>query len=218
LKYLSVERDYSVAEKLYSLFRREVEGREPPDRIWFTDTVYCGRKKIFQIMGVGQRFTEAQLNKIWLGIIVGKALEEIGIAREVEVEYRGVRGRIDTLLETGEPVEIKVAQNLFTVASSYSEAHVEQLSRYCLAANVETGVIFYYIPGMPMTRMPSYRYRFSLDDVREEVDRRLDILFKAYRALDPFILPPTWHSDSMNNWECRGCAFQGACRSGAKPL
>jgi hypothetical protein len=76
-----VEKDYSVAEKLYSLFRREIESREPPDRIWLTDTVYCGRKKIFQIMGVGQRFTETQLNRIWLGIIVGKALEEIGIAR-----------------------------------------------------------------------------------------------------------------------------------------
>jgi len=218
LKYLSCERDYSVAEKLYQLFRREVEQREPPDRIWLSDTVYCGRKKIFQMMGIGNRFTETQLNRIWLGIIVGKALEEIGIAREVEVEYRGVRGRIDTLLDTGEPVEIKVVQNLYTAASSYSEAHVEQLSRYCLASGKDTGIIFYYVPGLAMTSMPSYRYKFNLEQVAKEVDRRLDLLFKARDALDPFMLPPTWHSDGFDNWECRGCSFQGACRSHALPL
>lgn len=218
LRWLSVEKDYTVAERLYKLFKEEIERREPPDRIWLSDTVYCGRKKIFRILGVGERFTERQMNKIWLGIVVGKALEEIGIAREVEVEYRGVRGRIDTIMETGEPVEIKVVENMYIPASRYAETHVEQLSRYCLATGMAAGRIFYYIPGIPMTDMPSYRYTFNLESIRRETDERLDMLEKAYKTLDPFTLPPTWHSETMDNWECRQCTYRGACRSGSKPL
>jgi len=218
LRWLNVERDYTIAEKLYRIFKNEVESREPPNKIWLSDTVYCGRKKIFRMLGVGERFTEEQLNKIWLGIIVGKALEEIGIAKEVEVEYRGIRGRIDALLETGEPIEVKVIGNIYVASSNYADTHIEQLSRYCLASGKVAGIVFYYIPGMAMTNMPSYRYTFDLEAVRKETDERLDMLEKAYKALDPFILPPTWHSDSMDNWECRKCTYRGACRSGAKPI
>jgi len=215
---VGMERDAKIAEKVYYILRKEVESREPPNRIWLTDTVYCGRKKIFRMMGVGERFTEVQLNKIWLGLIVGKALEDIGIAKEVEVEYRGIRGKIDTLNDTGEPVEIKVVQNLFCTTGKYTEAHVEQLSRYCLAVNCNSGILFYYIPGMAITEMPSIKYTFDLEKVRAVTDERIDKLLMAQKIMEPYILPPTWHSDNFNNWECKNCTFLGACKSESKPI
>ena len=211
---VGMDKTYEVAEKLYGIFRKEVETREPPKTVWLSDTVYCGRKKIFAMKGMAQHFTEQAMSKIWLGIVVGKALQELGIASEVEVQYRGIKGRIDVLLETNEPMEIKTATNLYTTASKYSESHVEQLSRYCLATGSETGVLFYYVPGVKMSDMPSYRYRFDLGRVREITDGRIDMLLRAASAEDPFILPATWHSENFNNWECRQCQFLTICRHG----
>ncbi|RLG89973.1 MAG: hypothetical protein DRO36_06870 [Candidatus Hecatellales archaeon] len=193
---------------------KRIDEEEPPKRIWLTDTVYCGRKKIWRMMGYRERFTERQLNAIWLGLIVGEALKSLGIAGEVPVEYRGIRGRIDVILETGEPMETKVVKSLYVSASEYARTHVQQLSRYCLAKESEYGVLFHYVPGLSISNLPAYRYRFDLKAVKRETDERLDLLFKAEDAMDPFILPPTWHSETMDNWECRNCPFQMLCRQG----
>ena len=201
-----------IADKLRQLMLDKIEKREPPKTIWFTDTVYCGRKKIFAMLGGRQRFNNTALNKIWLGIVVGEALKSLGIAGEVPVEYKGMNGRIDVLLETGEPMEVKTASNLYITASEYTETHVQQLSRYCLALGKETGILFYYVPQVSIMSLPAYRYRFDLDKVREETDERLELLKQAAKALDPFMLPITWHSKDMDNWECRQCMYQEVCR------
>ena len=204
--------DYlEIAETVKKIMMREIEEREPPDRIWLTDTVYCGRKKIFRMMGYEEWVTEDALNRLWLGRIVGAALEAMGIAREIEVEYRGVKGRIDCIVDTGEPVEIKTIHTLYSTVSSYAESHVEQLSRYCLAVGKPVGIIFYYVPGVKISSLPAYRYRFNLDIVKSIVDERIDLLVKAAKAQEPFILPATWHSATMKNWECRKCMFQAIC-------
>lgn len=203
-----------IAEKIAEIMERKINDREPPDRIWLTDTVYCGRKKIFEMSGLKRRFSGKAVSRIWLGIIVGEALKELGIAGEVPVEYRGVRGKVDVILETGEPVEVKVATNLYVTASEYSKSHVEQLSRYCLALNKETGILLYYIAGLEVESLPVRRYRFNLDQVKRVTDERIDALSRAVEAKDPFTLPATWHSNSLSNWECRDCSYLAYCRVG----
>ncbi|MDW8086235.1 MAG: hypothetical protein RMI45_08395 [Ignisphaera sp.] len=210
------ERRYEVPEisiKLKNLFLKEIERREPSDRIWLTDTVYCGRKKLLQMKGFEPRYTEESITRIWLGIVVGSTLESMGIAREVTVEYRGCRGRVDCVMDTGEPMEIKVTTSLYITASEYAETHVHQLSRYCLAMGKPTGILFYYVPNVKLSSLPAYRYEFDLNKVRSVTDARLDVLDKALRHGDPFMVPPTWHSPTMNNWECRKCTYQAICRN-----
>jgi len=215
LKYRSRVEVPEIAEKIKQIFQQKIDEREPPNRVWLTDTVYCGRKKIFAMLGFKQRFTEENLSKIWLGTIIHEALKDMGIASEVPVEYMGVRGRIDVLLATGEPMEVKVAGSMYVPASQYAESHVEQLSRYCLARGVETGVLFYYIPNTAITSLPAYRYRFDLKQIEEVTRERIELLKRAAEEKNPFMLPATWHSDTMDNWECRSCVFQQYCRAGS---
>jgi len=205
-----------LTQRVKEFMLRRVEEREPPHSIWFTDTVYCGRKKIFRLLGLGkQHYTEQALNRLWLGLLIHAELEKLGIEREVKVEYKGIRGKIDCLTETGEPVEIKAVSNIYVASSRYAELHVQQLSRYALALGRETGVLFYYVPGVKLTSMPAHRYRFRLDEVRRETDERIELLKKAWKARDPFILPPTWHSNSLDNWECKSCPYRSLCEQGS---
>ena len=205
-----------IAEKVKRLMLKRVEEREPPTRLWLTDTVYCGRKKLFAMLGYGgERFTEQALNRLWLGLLIHAELEKLGIAREVSVEYMGLRGRIDCLAETGEPVEIKTASSIYVTSSKYAETHVQQLSRYCLAMGKETGILFYYVPGVKITSLPAYRYRFDLSEVEEETVERIELLKKAEKLKDPFVLPATWHSDSLDNWECKRCPYVNLCKQGS---
>jgi CRISPR/Cas system-associated exonuclease Cas4 (RecB family) len=202
-----------IAAKLKEIMVKRLTDREPPTTIWFTDTVYCGRKKIFRMLMGGQEpMTERSLNKVWLGLVFERELEALGLATQVPVKYRGMNGRIDVLLETGEPMEVKTTLNLYVPASNYAETHIEQLSRYCLAVGKETGVIFYYIPGIAIGNLPAYRYRFDLEAVKKVTDERLDLLEQAVKLQNPFILPTTWHSQTMDNWECKECLFQQICR------
>ena len=216
MTWIARENVPEIANKIKQLMLRRIEEREPPSRIWLTDTVYCGRKKLFAMLGYGgERFTEQALNKLWLGLLIHAELEKLGIAREVKVEYMGIRGRIDCLAETGEPMEIKSAGSIYITSSKYAETHVQQLSRYCLAVNRETGILFYYVPGVKITSMPAYRYRFDLKRVEEETLQRILILRKAEELKDPFIVPATWHSNSFDNWECRKCGYINLCRQGS---
>lgn len=202
-----------ITEKIKSLFEKCIEEREPPNSIWLTDTVYCGRKKIFSMIGIRPRFSEEALTKIWFGIVVGKALEDIGVIKEMKVEYKGIYGRIDTLLETGEPVEIKMVQSMYSAVSDYAQMHVEQLSRYCLALNKSSGVILYYVPNVKISSLPVYRYKFDLEIVKSVTDERIEKLKISVAEKDPFILPTTWHSDDFDNWECRNCTYLEACKN-----
>jgi CRISPR/Cas system-associated exonuclease Cas4 (RecB family) len=205
-----------IAEAVKKMMLRRIEDREPPNRIWLSDTVYCGRKKIYAMLGYeGDRMTEQALNRLWLGLMIHAELEKIGVAREVAVEYNGIRGRVDCLADTGEPIEIKAASSIWVTGSRYAETHVQQLSRYCLALNRETGILFYYVPGVKITSLPAYRYRFNLEAVKRETDERIRLLRMAEEARDPFILPPTWHSSSFDNWECRACPYISLCRHGS---
>lgn len=208
------EKTPEIAEKLKETFQKKIDEKEPPDKIWLTDTVYCGRKKIYAMMGWRQRFTEQTLSKLWLGIIVHQALKDMGIAGEVPVEYMNIKGKMDVLLETGEPLEIKVTSSTYVPASEYAETHIEQLSRYCLALKKQHGIILYYIPGINISSLPAYRCEFNLSEVANVTAERINLLEKAAEARDPFILPTTWHSNNMDNWECRKCTFQAACRAG----
>lgn len=212
--WLRREEVLEIKDKIRNLLIEKINEREPPDRIWFTDTVYCGRKKIFQIIGnKAIRFNEAQINKIWFGLIVGAELEKIGLIREMVVEYKGIRGKIDVLYN-GEPVEIKSATKMYVALSEYAEVQVEQLSRYCLAVNKETGILIHYIPHIKISNLPVYRYYFDLDKVKKVFDERIEKLNLALEAGDPFILPATWHSQDLNNWECKECVFLPACSGG----
>ncbi len=203
-----------VVIRLKDIFQKKVDDEEPPDKIWLTDTVYCGRKKLFSMMGMRQRFSEESLSKIWLGILVHEALQSLGIASEVRVEYAGIGGRVDVLLDSNEPLEVKVTSSTKVIHSSYAQSHVEQLSRYALAMNSETGILLYYVPGARISSLPVYRYWFDLDMVRKVTDERIDLLKQAVSERDPFRLPATWHSPDMNNWECRKCGFQRTCIGG----
>ena len=88
MTWIARENVPEIANKIKQLMLRRIEEREPPSRIWLTDTVYCGRKKIFAMLGYGgERFTEQALNKLWLGLLIHAELEKLGIAREVKVEY-----------------------------------------------------------------------------------------------------------------------------------
>jgi CRISPR/Cas system-associated exonuclease Cas4 (RecB family) len=205
-----------ITEKVRRIMLDKIYSREPPNRIWLSDTVYCGRKKIFRILGLGEAIPERAISRIWLGIVVGEALQGLGIARELPVEYRGIRGRIDVVTDTGEPIEVKTTINPYTLATNYTTAHTEQLSRYCLATGVETGILFYYLPGAEISEMPATRYRFNLTQVQDETDIRLNMLEKALAEQDPFTLPPTWHSKTFNNWECRQCNYRDLCMAKAK--
>jgi CRISPR/Cas system-associated exonuclease Cas4 (RecB family) len=205
-----------IAEAVKKMMLRRVEEREPPNRIWLSDTVYCGRKKIYAMLGYGgERMTEQALNRLWLGLMIHAELEKIGVAREVAVEYNGIRGRVDCLADTGEPIEIKTASSIWVTESRYVETHVQQLSRYCLALNRETGILFYYVPGVKVTSLPAYRYRFNLEAVKRETDERIRLLRMAEEARDPFMLPATWHSNDFDNWECRACPYISLCRHGS---
>jgi CRISPR/Cas system-associated exonuclease Cas4 (RecB family) len=205
-----------IAEAVKKMMLRRVEEREPPNRIWLSDTVYCGRKKIYAMLGYGgERMTEQALNRLWLGLMIHAELEKIGVAREVAVEYNGIRGRVDCLADTGEPIEIKTASSIWVTESRYAETHVQQLSRYCLALGRETGILFYYVPGVKITSLPAYRYRFNLEAVKREADERIRLLRMAWEARDPFILPATWHSSDLDNWECRACPYISLCRHGS---
>ena len=205
-----------LAEKVKRLMLKRIEEREPPTRLWLTDTVYCGRKKLFAMLGYKRgRMSDKALNRMWLGLLIHAELEKIGIAREVKVEYMGIRGKIDCLVETGEPVEIKAVDSIYVTSSKYAETHVQQLSRYCLATNRETGVLFYYVPGVKITSLPAYRYRFDLGKVEEETVERIELLKAAERLRDPFVLPATWHSSSFDNWECRSCSYINICKQGS---
>ena len=205
-----------LAEKVKRLMLEKVEERDPPTRIWLTDTVYCGRKKLFAMLGYRrERMTEQALNRLWLGLLIHAELEKLGIAREVRVEYMGIHGKIDCLAETGEPIEIKSARSIYITSSRYAESHIQQLSRYCLATGKETGILFYYVPGVKITSLPAYRYRFDLSKVEEETLQRIMILRKAEELRDPFVIPPTWHSDSFDNWECRKCGYINLCKQGS---
>ena len=205
-----------IAEAVKKMMLRRIEEREPPNRIWLSDTVYCGRKKIYAMLGYGgERMTEQALNRLWLGLMIHAELEKIGVAREVAVEYNGIRGRVDCLADTGEPIEIKTASSIWVTKSRYAETHVQQLSRYCLALGRETGILFYYVPGVKVTSLPAYRYRFNLDAVKRETDERIKLLRMAEEARDPFMLPATWHSSDLDNWECRACPYISLCRHGS---
>jgi CRISPR/Cas system-associated exonuclease Cas4 (RecB family) len=205
-----------IAEAVKKMMLRRVEEREPPNRIWLSDTVYCGRKKIYAMLGYGgERMTEQALNRLWLGLMIHAELEKIGVAREVAVEYNGIRGRVDCLADTGEPIEIKTASSIWVTGSRYAETHVQQLSRYCLALGRETGILFYYVPGVKVTSLPAYRYRFNLEAVKRETDERIRLLRMAEEARDPFMLPATWHSNDFDNWECRACPYISLCRHGS---
>jgi CRISPR/Cas system-associated exonuclease Cas4 (RecB family) len=205
-----------IAEAVKRMMLRRIEEREPPNRIWLSDTVYCGRKKMYAMLGYGgDRMTEQALNRLWLGLMIHAELEKIGVAREVAVEYNGIRGRVDCLADTGEPIEIKTASSIWVTGSRYAETHVQQLSRYCLALNRETGILFYYVPGVKVTSLPAYRYRFNLEAVKRETDERIRLLRMADEARDPFILPATWHSSDFDNWECRACPYISLCRHGS---
>jgi len=205
-----------ITEKIKQILLERIEEKEPPTRLWLTDTVYCGRKKLFRMLGFGkQRFSETALNKIWLGLIVEAELEKLGIAGQVPVEYRGIRGKIDVLLDTDEPLEVKTSTSLYVTASDYARTHVEQLSRYCLAKGVSTGILVYYVPGIAITSLPVTRYHFDLDEVKRVTDERIDLLEEAVRQRDPFLLPATWHSRTMDNWECRDCVFYYLCKQGS---
>jgi CRISPR/Cas system-associated exonuclease Cas4 (RecB family) len=205
-----------IAEAVKKMMLRRVEEREPPNRIWLSDTVYCGRKKIYAMLGYGgERMTEQALNRLWLGLMIHAELEKIGVAREVAVEYNGIRGRVDCLADTGEPIEIKTASSIWVTGSRYAETHVQQLSRYCLALGRETGILFYYVPGIKVTSLPAYRYRFNMEAVKRETDERIRLLRMAEEARDPFILPATWHSNDFDNWECRACPYISLCRHGS---
>jgi len=204
-----------IHEKIKKILMEKINEREPPNSIWLTDTVFCGRKKIFSILFPKMnRFNERQINRIWLGLIVGAELEKMGIINEVVVEYKGIRGRIDCILDTGEPVEIKVAGNLYTTVSDYAEIQVQQLSRYCLAKNIEHGILFYYVPSVKISNLPAYRYYFDLDKIKDETDYRIEKLNLAFKSKDPFILPATWHSNNFNNWECKECVYRIKCEGG----
>jgi len=209
------EKAHDIAEKIRQIMLEKIYSREPPNKIWLTDTVYCGRKKIFRILGLGEAIPERAIARIWLGIVVGEYLRGLGMASEVKVEYRGITGRIDVLTDTNEPVEIKTV-NKYVLASNLHTSHIEQLSRYALAVGKTTGVLFHYIVGEDLTNMPSVRYKFRMDKVMQETDERIEILEKALQAEDPFILPPTWHSQTFNNWECRQCNFRPLCMAGQK--
>ena len=205
-----------LALTVKKLMLARLEERDPPTRLWLSDTVYCGRKKIYAMLGYGgEKITEQALNRIWLGLMIHAELEKIGVAREVSVEYGGLRGRVDCLADTGEPIEIKAVSSAWVAGSKYAETHVQQLSRYCLALGRETGILFYYVPGIKITSMPAYRYRFNLDAVKRETDERIRLLRMAAEAGDPFMLPATWHSSSLDNWECRGCPYISLCRHGS---
>ena len=204
-----------ISERIFRIISDKVNDKEPPEKIWLTDTVYCGRKKIFSMMGIMKRFSGRILNRIWLGIIIGEALKELGVAGEVSVEYRGIRGKVDIMLESGEPVEVKTTSSFYIPSSEYAKTHVEQLSRYCLALNKKTGILLYYIPNIDIATLPIYRYEFDLDEIKSVTDERIDILEKAAKIKDPFILPTTWHSKDFNNWECKDCQYISYCRMGA---
>ena len=216
MTWIARENVPEIADKVKRLMLGRLEEREPPTRIWLTDTVYCGRKKLFAMLGYGgERFTEQALNRLWLGLLIHAELEKLGVAREVKVEYMGLRGKIDCLVETGEPMEIKAVGSLYVASSKYAETHVQQLSRYCLAMGKETGVLFYYVPGVKITSLPAYRYRFDLKRVEEETVERILALRRAEELRDPFALPATWHSDCMDNWECRRCPYVNLCKQGS---
>ena len=205
-----------LAEKVKQLMLKRIEEREPPTRLWLTDTVYCGRKKLFAMLGYKRdRMSDEALNRLWLGLLIHAELENLGIAREVKVEYMGIRGKIDCLAETGEPMEIKAVGSIYVASSKYAETHVQQLSRYCLAIGRETGVLFYYVPGVKITSLPAHRYRFDLSKVEEETVERIELLKKAEKLKDPFVLPATWHSNSFDNWECRSCSYINLCKQGS---
>ena len=47
-----------ITEKIKQILLERIEEKEPPTRLWLTDTVYCGRKKLFRMLGFGkQRFS-----------------------------------------------------------------------------------------------------------------------------------------------------------------
>lgn len=211
--YESREPYYEFTIEVRRLMVEKYMEREPPKTVWLTDTVYCGRKKIYRIIhNVDIPFNDKALNRLWLGLVFERELEALGLATQVPVEYRGIRGRIDVLLDTGEPVEVKTTSNLYVPASEYAKTHIEQLSRYCLAVGKESGVVFYFVPGVKFVDLPAYRYTFDLEKVREVTDERIDLLMKALKLKDPSVLPATWHSNSLENWECRECPFLKFCR------
>lgn len=206
-----------ITRRIKRILMERIEDKEPPNRIWLSDAVYCGRKKIFRIVrGDTEHFDERTLNRLWLGTIVEANLEALGVASNIKVEYRTrsgniVYGKIDVISDTREPIEVKATSSIRTAKSLYAERHIEQLATYCVAVKSDTGILVYYVPDVKITSLPVYRYRFDIEQYKSIIDERIDILYRALDYMEPMIAPPTWHSKTLDNWECKQCRYLQIC-------
>jgi hypothetical protein len=123
------------------------------------------------------------------------------------VEAEGIVGKIDIYEKI--PVEVKTTSTLTTGdLLQYRPGYIEQLGMYCAMVNASEGkIVVFQRQSQESSRAPLIVYYVTfpkLEAIREEMQRRRDLLLQALISNDPSNLP-------VCAWFNRVCDYSAVC-------
>jgi CRISPR/Cas system-associated exonuclease Cas4 (RecB family) len=182
------------------------------------DLTLCHRKKVFSIVEPVPMTDEESFHRIF-----GQANHEViqryfmiypeRFRSEVEVQYEGVRGRID--------IHDKILNNIIDIKVSKSQKillkpftfHEKQVRYYMAMMGSDEGQIIYEMNNFSSYRaFPIYMNEKERRRELEELRSEAQSLQKAIDASDPS-LARSIYEDREINWMCNKCMWKQKCES-----
>lgn len=199
------EEDLEVLERFYTAIFRETKEEHHP--ISVTQLVYeCIRRGFYAAVVPEEIIESAGKIRTW----IGKKLHETPIypRSEIELEYKGVHGRIDEY----DPKTCKLLEKKSTrrIPREPHEHHVRQMQYYRVLLEKngmpvkEAAILYIDVDSATATAYRVDINGVSIEEVEKEMLERAETLKKALKL---GILPPRKVS-----WTCFGyCPFFGWC-------
>lgn len=173
--------------------------------IHVTDLTTCIRRSYFEKV-YGRKINYPNSLFILRGILIHDAVleqlaKELKANYEIDVTYKGIKGRIDLLTEK-EVIEIKTINK---VPISPYNSHLEQLNFYCFASDRKEGILVYI--GIADGKVVSFEHNAN----REMLDNTLEKFVKLKESLEQLV-PPSSNLDlSSRKIFCYSCPYKKEC-------
>ena len=173
--------------------------------IHVTDLTTCIRRSYFEKV-YGRKINYPNSLFILRGILVHEAIleqlaKELKANYEIEIEYKGIKGRIDLLTEK-EVIEIKTINKVPIFPYS---GHLEQLNFYCFASDRDVGILVYV--GIADGKVISFEHYAN----REMLDKTLEKFVKLKESLEQLV-PPSSNLDLVSRKIfCPNCPYRDKC-------
>ncbi len=207
LEYIQNAVESYIKTKLLRAIVYEIEANKPPlEKINVTDLTFpCLRHAYYsKIFREERRGRLPELLAIWIGVKLHET--KIFEKSELELEYKGIYGRVDEY-EDGVLLEIKTSR---TIPSKPYPHHVKQVSYYrvLLERNgfpVRFAVILYINVGSLNTKSFIILFDQPLEEVEKEMLSRKMALEKAIAEGK---VPP---AEPEEAWACDYCSYAYLC-------